>query len=140
MLVYHERFICRNVHGSLTNMAGIVPDNPLKNCHLQLGCHLGLGKSRWVWEARSRDQQSVSMSANRSEPLINSLRSIWCAHVFRQILVTESLSISTTNLGTRPLPCISMESFKRGPLLWTVQQGSLSVRSHRVQPSPMTLL
>jgi hypothetical protein len=61
-------------------------------------------------------------------------------HVTRQVLGTESLSISTTSLGTKVPLCISMGYSRQGPVLWMDQQVSPNVRFHQVKPSLMTSL
>jgi hypothetical protein len=47
--VYHACLTLQNVHSSRTHMSGLVPDSSFQDCDLQLGCDVGMGKSRWIW-------------------------------------------------------------------------------------------
>lgn len=118
-----------------------MPESSFEDCHLQLGCDLGMGSSRWTWTARDRDQQPVSLPSYGSE-IPNALSPSYSiyTHVNRQPSETELLSTSITSLGMRPPLCISMGYSKRAPMLWMGRQELHNVPSRQVEPSPMTLL
>jgi hypothetical protein len=47
--VYHACLILQNAHSSPTHISGLVPGSSCQDCYLQLGCDVGMGKSRWIW-------------------------------------------------------------------------------------------